>query len=72
MSPAGGAPGAGAGATGAGEIGAPGITLAFDQATVDLDALHLRWISVLHRVHDFGEEEFHLRGDRAARVGLLD
>jgi His-Xaa-Ser system protein HxsD len=34
MSPAGGVPGAGAGATGAGEI-----TLAFDQATVDLDAL---------------------------------
>jgi His-Xaa-Ser system protein HxsD len=49
MSPAGGAPGSGAGATGAGatgagatgagEIGAAGITLAFDQATVDLDAL---------------------------------
>ena len=27
---------------------------------------------VLHGVHDFGEEEPHLRGDRAARVGLLD
>ena len=39
MSPAGGAPGSSAGATGAGEIGAAGITLAFDQATVDLDAL---------------------------------
>ena len=39
MSPAAGAPGGGAGATGAGEIGAAGITLAFDQATVDLDAL---------------------------------
>ena len=39
MSPAGGAPGSGAGAAGAGEIGAAGITLAFDQATVDLDAL---------------------------------
>ena len=44
MSPAGGAPGSGAGATGAGETGAgetgaAGITLAFDQATVDLDAL---------------------------------
>ena len=39
MSPAAGAPGAGAGATGAGEIGAAGITLAFDRATVDLDAL---------------------------------
>ena len=39
MSPAGGTPGSGAGATGAGEIGAAGITLAFDQATVDLDAL---------------------------------
>jgi His-Xaa-Ser system protein HxsD len=39
MSPAGGAPGSGAGAAGAGEIGAGGITLAFDQATVDLDAL---------------------------------
>jgi His-Xaa-Ser system protein HxsD len=39
MSPAGGAAGSGAGATGAGEIGGAGITLAFDQATVDLDAL---------------------------------
>ena len=39
MSPAGGAPGSGAGAAGAGEIGAAGIALAFDQATVDLDAL---------------------------------
>ena len=39
MSPAGGAPGAGAEATGAGAIGAAEITLAFDQATVDLDAL---------------------------------
>ena len=39
MSPAGGTPGSAAGATGAGEIGAAGITLAFDQATVDLDAL---------------------------------
>ena len=39
MSPAAGAPGDVAGATGAGEIGAAGITLAFDQATVDLDAL---------------------------------
>ena len=32
-------PGGDAGATGAGEIGAAKITLAFDQATVDLDAL---------------------------------
>jgi len=39
MSPAGGAPGAGAGATGAGATGAAEITLAFDQATVALDAL---------------------------------
>ncbi len=39
MSPAARAPGAGAGATGAGEIDAAEITLAFDQATVDLDAL---------------------------------
>ena len=39
MSPAGGAPGAGAAATGAGAIGAAEITLAFDQATVNLDAL---------------------------------
>jgi His-Xaa-Ser system protein HxsD len=39
LSPAAGAPGDVAGATGAGEIGAAGITLAFDQATVDLDAL---------------------------------
>ena len=39
MSPAGGVPGAGAEATGAGAIGAAEITLAFDQATVDLDAL---------------------------------
>ena len=39
MSPAGGAPGAGTGVTGGGEIGAAEITLAFDQATVDLDAL---------------------------------
>ena len=39
MNPAGGALGAGAGAAGAGEIGAAEITLIFDQATVDLDAL---------------------------------
>ncbi len=39
MSPAGGARGAGAEATGTGEIGAAEITLVFDQATVDLDAL---------------------------------
>jgi sulfatase maturation enzyme AslB (radical SAM superfamily) len=39
MNPAGGAPGAGAGPAGAGQIGAAGITLTFDQATVDLDAL---------------------------------
>ena len=39
MNPAGGAPGAGAGVAGAGEIGAVEITLTFDQATVDLDAL---------------------------------
>ena len=39
MSLPGGASGAGAGATAAGEIGAAGITLTFDQATVDLDAL---------------------------------
>ena len=39
MSPAGGVPGAGAAAPGAGEIGAAQVTLAFDQATVDLDAL---------------------------------
>lgn len=38
MSPAG-APDSGAEATGAGAIGAAEITLAFDQATVDLDAL---------------------------------
>ena len=39
MSPAGSAPGAGTEATGADVIGAAEITLAFDQATVDLDAL---------------------------------
>jgi len=39
MSPAGGVPGASAEAAGAGAIGAAEITLAFDQATVDLDAL---------------------------------
>jgi His-Xaa-Ser system protein HxsD len=39
VSPAGGAPGAGAAATGAGAISAAEITLAFDQATVNLDAL---------------------------------
>jgi His-Xaa-Ser system protein HxsD len=39
MSAAGGAPGAGAEATGAAAIGAAEITLGFDQATVDLDAL---------------------------------
>jgi His-Xaa-Ser system protein HxsD len=39
MSPAGGAPGGGAEATGAGTTGAEEITLAFDQATVNLDAL---------------------------------
>ena len=39
MSPAGGAPGADAEAADAGTIGATEITLAFDQATVDLDAL---------------------------------
>ena len=39
MNPAGGAPGAGAGAAGAGAIGVAEITLTFDQATVDLDAL---------------------------------
>jgi His-Xaa-Ser system protein HxsD len=46
MSPAGGAPGAGAEATGAGEPGAAAITLAFDQATVDLDALQRRAYAV--------------------------
>ena len=39
MSLAGGAPGAGAEASGAGGSGAAEVTLAFDQATVDLDAL---------------------------------
>jgi His-Xaa-Ser system protein HxsD len=39
MSRAGGAPGAGAEATDTGAIGAAEITLAFDRATVDLDAL---------------------------------
>jgi len=39
MSPAGGAPGAGAEASGANATGAAEVTLAFDQATVDLDAL---------------------------------
>ena len=39
MSPAGSAPGAGTEATGADVVGAAEITLAFDQATVDLDAL---------------------------------
>ena len=39
MSPAGGAPGGDAEATGAGATGAAEIMLAFDQATVDLDAL---------------------------------
>ena len=39
MTPPGGAPDAGAGAAGPVEIGAAGITVAFDQATVDLDAL---------------------------------
>ncbi len=39
MSPAGGAPGAGTEGTGAGTVGNAEITLAFDQATVDLDAL---------------------------------
>jgi His-Xaa-Ser system protein HxsD len=39
MSPAGSAPGAGTEATGADVIGAAETTLAFDQATVDLDAL---------------------------------
>ena len=39
MSPADGAPRTGAEATGAGAIGAAEITLAFDQATVNLDAL---------------------------------
>ena len=39
MSPAGGAPNDGAAATGAGAIGAAEITLVFDLATVDLDAL---------------------------------
>ena len=39
MSPAGGAPGAGADGTGAGAAGAAEITLVFDRATVDLDAL---------------------------------
>jgi His-Xaa-Ser system protein HxsD len=39
MSPVGDAPGGGAEATGAGPTGAAEITLAFDQATVNLDAL---------------------------------
>jgi len=39
MSPAGGAPGAGTEASGAAAVGAADITLAFDQGTVDLDAL---------------------------------
>ena len=39
MSPAGGAPGGDAEATGAGATGAAEIMLAFDRATVDLDAL---------------------------------
>lgn len=39
MSPASGVPGAGGQATGSGAIGATESTLAFDQATVDLDAL---------------------------------
>ena len=39
MSPAGGPPGADAQAAGTGEMSAGEVTLAFDQATVDLDAL---------------------------------
>jgi hypothetical protein len=30
------------------------------------------WTLVLHRVHDFGEEEFHLRRDRPSWIGLLN
>ena len=63
-------------------LSVPGATLRaciIIACTVDCCHTHIRsavlcswWTLVLHRVHDFGEEEFHLRRDRPSWIGLLN